>query len=362
MKKHYRHENDCLNCGAELQGHFCHVCGQENLQIKENFGHLMNHAISDYFHFDEKFFHTLVPLLFKPGKLTVDYMAGKRTQYLHPVRVYIFISLIYFLLLFNNSGEEKKTAAISNKKFNKEHYLDSLYNSLKKMNKNGDTSGIDIGGMHITRQQLKEGAVDVKVSKDGKDTTANIIPYKAAGKLYNSKDTTYEQYLQKQQKLPEAERDGFLTRLSNKKNIEWRAKGIEPKDAVLESFRHNFPKLMFFLLPMFAFLLRLAFWKNHKFYVEHLIYAFHLHCFLFLFLTIVMLIKMPLPANWGTIPGWIDFLAVVAIVWYIYRSLRVLYNRSRWRTVSKMIGLSFMYLITSSIAAGLFLGLVALFT
>src|SRR5471030_392463 len=103
MKKHYRTENDCLNCGAELQGRFCHVCGQENLQIKENFGHMMNHAISDYFHFDHHFFNTLKPLVLNPGKLTNEYMAGKRVRYLHPVKMYIFISLVYFLLLFNSN-------------------------------------------------------------------------------------------------------------------------------------------------------------------------------------------------------------------------------------------------------------------
>lgn len=135
MKKHYRHEEDCLNCGTQLQGHFCHVCGQENLQIKENFGHLMQHAVADYFHFDEKFFHTLKPLLFKPGKLTIDYMAGKRTQYLHPIRIYIFISLVFFLLYFNSGPEQQTTATRS---FNKEHFTDSLNNALRKQ-------GISVG-------------------------------------------------------------------------------------------------------------------------------------------------------------------------------------------------------------------------
>src|ERR1700709_695268 len=102
MKKHYRHETDCLNCKAELQGRFCHACGQENLQIKESFGHMMNHAISDYFHFDHQFFHTLKPLFLKPGYLTNQYMSGKRAQYLHPVKMYIFISIVYFLLLFQS--------------------------------------------------------------------------------------------------------------------------------------------------------------------------------------------------------------------------------------------------------------------
>ena len=100
MSKHYRKENDCLNCGSTIQGKFCSNCGQENLEIHESFGHLMNHAISDYFHFDHQFFNTIKPLLFKPGYLTNEYMAGKRVKYLHPVKMYIFISIVYFLLAF----------------------------------------------------------------------------------------------------------------------------------------------------------------------------------------------------------------------------------------------------------------------
>src|ERR1700761_4733457 len=105
MEKHYRKENNCLNCGATLQGKFCHNCGQENLQIKESFGHMMNHAVSDYFHFDHQFFHTLKPLFFQPGRLTSEYMAGHRVQYLHPVKMYIFISVVYFLVLFQSGWQ-----------------------------------------------------------------------------------------------------------------------------------------------------------------------------------------------------------------------------------------------------------------
>jgi len=356
MKKHYRHENDCLNCGAELHGHFCHVCGQENLQIKENFGHLMSHAIADYFHFDEKFFHTMKPLLFQPGKLTVDYMAGKRTQYLHPIRIYIFISLIFFLLYFSNDGKvEKKSVTV--RPFNKEHFLDSLSKAVGK-------DGLDLGITHITKEQLKSGLVDVKVSADGRDTNITIGPpsLKRLSEIGSSaKDTSYEQYLQSQQKLAPAERDGFISRYFEKKNLEWKSKGLTPREAVSESFKHNFPKLMFFLVPLFAVLLRLVFWKNHKFYVEHLIYAFHLHCFFFLFLTLVMLIKMALPVSWSAVGGWVSFLATIGVIWYVYRSLRVLYHRSRWRTVSKMIGLSFMYMITFSVCVSIFLVIVAAF-
>src|ERR1700740_370852 len=115
MKKHYRKENDCLNCGAILEGRFCHNCGQENLEMKESFRPMMRHAISDYFHFDDQCFSTLKPLLFKPGKLTVEYNSGHRASYLHPVKMYIFISVIYFLLLFQSNGEPVKVQDTSDK-------------------------------------------------------------------------------------------------------------------------------------------------------------------------------------------------------------------------------------------------------
>src|ERR1700743_2797230 len=131
MKKHYRQENDCLNCGTTLQGHYCHVCGQENLQIKESFGHMMNHAISDYFHFDHQFFHTLKPLLFKPGFLTNEYMSGRRAQYLHPVKMYIFISLVYFLLLFQSSHKKVVSTTVNGKPVTIENSIDSAKKAIE---------------------------------------------------------------------------------------------------------------------------------------------------------------------------------------------------------------------------------------
>src|ERR1700748_2942472 len=126
MKKHYRHENDCLNCGTILvEGHFCPNCGQENLEMKESFGHMMSHAISDYFHFDYQFFHTLKPLLFKPGKLTKEYMSGHRISYLHPVKMYIFISVVYFLLVFQTGAGGDWAHFKSSGRIEKIHELDS---------------------------------------------------------------------------------------------------------------------------------------------------------------------------------------------------------------------------------------------
>jgi hypothetical protein len=112
----------------------------------------------------------------------------------------------------------------------------------------------------------------------------------------------------------------------------------------VEELKHNIPKMMFVLLPLVALILKVTFWRNKKFYVEHLIYTFHLHCFLFLFLAVIMLLQMIFPENWG-LDSWLSFIASIYIIWYIYRSLRVMYHRTKFRTITKMTGMYFTYLL-----------------
>jgi Protein of unknown function (DUF3667) len=95
-----RKEKDCLNCGATVQGKYCHVCGQENVEPKETFWHMVTHFFYDLTHFDSSFFHTIHHLILRPGFLSKEYMVGRRAGYLHPVRMYVFTSAIFFLLFF----------------------------------------------------------------------------------------------------------------------------------------------------------------------------------------------------------------------------------------------------------------------
>src|SRR5688500_12793533 len=81
-------------------GRFCHVCGQENTEPKETFWHMITHFFYDITHFDGSFFVTVKDLLFKPGFLSREYMLGRRKKYLHPVRMYVFTSAVFFLVFF----------------------------------------------------------------------------------------------------------------------------------------------------------------------------------------------------------------------------------------------------------------------
>ena len=145
----------------------------------------------------------------------------------------------------------------------------------------------------------------------------------------------------------------------NQKVISYNQKyGARAKEVFIEEVRHNIPKLMFFLLPVLALILKITFWKNHKFYIEHLIFTFYLHCFLFLFLSIMIIAQMLLPVS-REIMDWIQLGAALYIFWYFYRSLRVMYARSVFRTFTKIIGMTITYILT--LIAGLTLFLVLVF-
>ncbi|MFD2146452.1 DUF3667 domain-containing protein [Mucilaginibacter antarcticus] len=219
MKKHYRKEDDCANCGAELKGKFCHTCGQENLELKENFGHMMTHAISDYFHFDHQFFHTIRPLVSQPGKLTIEYMAGRRVQYLHPVKMYIFISLVYFLLLFKSGHNEQKANHNNNKQQTKKDLVAANKN-LDSALKSNDVPAIV---KPIIEREKKKN--DERLKNGSKASREDVFDFgeekdtKRAKKLPGtSRDSTYEGYLSNQAKLPADKKDGWLMRNYNEKS------------------------------------------------------------------------------------------------------------------------------------------------
>jgi len=336
MKKHYRHEDNCLNCGTTLSGKYCHNCGQENLEIKESFVHMVNHAVSDYFHFDHQFFHTLRPLLFKPGKLTNEYLAGKRAQYLHPIKLYIFVSLVFFLLFLRNHKEETKVDAKSKKAQNEA--LDSARSVLKNDTNINKAVKVKISALG------QKSLVEFKTSEDENTSDTGSV----SSTMLVSKYTSYEAYLQAQDKMPVKERDNFLERYITRKKFDYKRKGEDPKKLVSEEAKHNFPRMMFLLLPLFALILRFGFWKNKKFYVEHLIFSVHLHCFLFLVLTVVLLINRTVPKSLG-LTGWTENIAFFAVVFYIYKAFKAVYQRSRFRTITKMAGIFLAYSIVFTI-------------
>ncbi|GAB1463727.1 DUF3667 domain-containing protein [Pedobacter sp.] len=346
-----RREKDCLNCGHHVEETYCPHCGQENIELKEDAWHMITHAIADYFHFEHKFFGTIKPLLFNPGKLTVDYVAGKRASFLHPIKLYIFISIVFFITISSgthNKEEEANLNAEVTEKLKNDTIVSNSEKEVRQILK------------YIPLSKSKKDSVLKEVRKDIEENGSAAVNIGSARKkkskfsTFSSGEETIEEYEKNQRALPKEERDNFIANYIAKKNIEFN-KYPDPMAKIGEDIVKYIPKMMFVLLPLFALILKLVYLRKKKFYYEHLIYSFHTHSAIFLSFIIAPALK------WLTgfvidVSSWIEFAGLIYLVWYIYRSLRTFYNSTRWITVSKFLFLTFCY---SVLLAVCFLGIIA---
>src|SRR5712691_10392929 len=86
----------CENCGAQLSGHFCAQCGQPAIDYRRSFRHVLADLLNEFLNWDSKFFATIGLLLLRPWKLTNEFLAGHRVRYVHPLRLYLLASILFF--------------------------------------------------------------------------------------------------------------------------------------------------------------------------------------------------------------------------------------------------------------------------
>lgn len=332
-----RKEQDCLNCGHHVEEHYCTHCGQENIEIKEDALHMITHAIADYFHFDSKFFGTMKPLVAQPGYLSKLYVAGKRARFIHPIRLYIFISIVFFLVTLSEKKDE-----------NQEEPAKTSINT-----KNTRDASLKIE--HLEKE-LQSGSLTTKekdslvnvVIKELKKENIQSADFTINNRWVTKQDTTIAAYENRQKALPAGQRDNFVKRYIVRKNIDLK-KYPNPGEKIKEEIKHNIPKMMFILLPLFALILKLVYLRCHKYYYEHLIYSFHIHSAVFLSYLILNVLQWFFGLFYD-ISGVLSFIWSVYIMWYIYRSLRTFYESRRWVTVAKIIFLMFCYLFVFTLS------------
>ena len=97
----------CANCGTDLTGKFCHQCGQKQIHRHEfSLKHFVGHVVHEITHFDSnKVLKTFLTLLFRPGVLTSEYLAGKKGSYINPIRIYLTFSALYFLFAWGTLAD-----------------------------------------------------------------------------------------------------------------------------------------------------------------------------------------------------------------------------------------------------------------
>jgi hypothetical protein len=247
----------CLNCGSDLSEKdvYCSQCGQKVQSPIIRFNDFLKDAFEDYFSIDSKIFKSLFPLLFKPGFLTIEYINGKRNSYVPPFRMFLIISVLYFLVLSFTNDKDDFIKVIE--KEPTEKTADTLL--ILPENKNSEISikldGIGDSKMAYVMSMLKDSTELEYISKHGlKAYTDSVLAGESFIYRYISKKF-------------------FAMYLTDGKNF---------GDLMFSSIQ----KLVFIMAPIMAFVLMLIYFRKKIFYMQHLIFAFHFHAFIFLVLLI----------------------------------------------------------------------------
>ncbi len=346
-----RKEKDCLNCGTIVQGKYCHVCGQENSIPKESFWSMVTHFFNDITHFDGKFFKTMGILFKYPGYLSQEYVAGRRSRYLNPIRMYIFTSAFFFLIIFS-LFPAKKIFQVNKSAFPAAGNIGILKDSaLAKATTTVDSANVLEVFALIDKGNKPKG----KDSLRGRDTVASDSDI-------STRYASIAQYDSVQSSLPSKKRDGWFNRYVNHKSIELKIKyagrGDELLALVTDKFLHAFPYLLFVSLPLYAFILYLLYIRRRKvlYYADHGIFLVHLYIFTFLVMLLFFVLQK-MKIAWEV--NLLNFLQAAMLVYGVYYALKAMKNfyRQSWRkTILKFLIFNLICSIVISFLFALFFG------
>ncbi|MBP9932053.1 MAG: DUF3667 domain-containing protein [Chitinophagaceae bacterium] len=321
QRKIFHRDERCLNCDYPLVGNFCGHCGQKAHVHKHNFLHMVFHFFADYFHYDNKFWLTLKTLFLQPGKVTSEFNLGKRVKYLNPIQLYIFVTTICFLFIFNGGGSNKKEKTEPKPAISALN-TDSLTDRQKAV---------------VDSIKKKEKDADVVIGDDGVDFSfGSFTPEFNNRKSYDSAQAL----------LSESERDGFIVRyfVYKKYEVDQKYEQSETVNSLfVEKLLHNIPKLFFILLPFFALLLKLAYIRRPYLYIDHIIFSLHFHSVLFISMGLVKIIGNRIPNdNWD---GLLFFLLLIGLSFYLFFALKYVYHSPIWKTIIKQIIIFSLYMV-----------------
>jgi len=362
-----RKETNCLNCNAEVNGRYCSVCGQENIEPEETFWQLLSHFVYDLFHYDGKALSTLKTLIFKPGVLTLEYVRGRRASYLHPIRLYIFISAAFFIIFIsfiignkmNNADVNQLTSAQSS---TINTSIDRLKDSIAKTNDPGKKAALQqtIDALQkvpilFKQKNIAAGGEKNKNSFIKLDTSNHSDNF-----LVDGLPGTLNEYNQQQARVSQEKRDGWFKRTISTRLIQLNEKYRNNKNDFIkdltEHFFHSLPTMMFVSLPIAALIFQLVYIRRRKqfAYVLHGVFSVHIYIVVYIFILIIYAFNLLRDiAHWQLF----DYLSTITIIgtfYYIYKAMRNFYEQGRWKTVLKFFIILFLYFMQLSILMILF--------
>jgi len=330
-------KTNCKNCEQEFQEefNFCPNCGQKSKDML-TMGVLFYNTISNYFSVDARFLKSFFPLLFRPGYMAKKFVSGKRLLYLHPAQFYLFTSIIFFFLFSFQSRElNQELDKVLKKTFEKENILklDSTSKmTLDSVNITGLTKSLKDSNLITLSNENELKKLD-SIIKD-QPNSENIFNFnkEKLDSIIASGASENEQlkYLGMEGDSSFFQRRFYTQMLKFHKN---RGGGI------LQAFFDSIPISLFILLPIFAFILKIFFWKRGGF-PHHLVFSFYYFSFLFVMLGIILLINF-----FWKVPDIIDTLIILSTYIYLLIAVKKFYLQSYFLSFIKTGLVLFIYMI-----------------
>ncbi|MCR9289912.1 DUF3667 domain-containing protein [Saprospiraceae bacterium] len=332
--------DNCPNCTFPfpMKAKYCSQCGQKRTDGRLTFGEMMNEFSDAIFNFDSKIFKTIFAL-FIPGKLTNEYFKGRHRRYIHPLRIFLVLTVGVIAAAtyqldnpdFIGIGDEMNR---KRQKHNKMLYMvdtDSLIRLTAEENSHPKAiEALDslsqklFKGKKITKEDSIDLSKNFNIMGDNNlkiafDDFDNLSPDSIVN-LYNIQGGTTKRFLTKQQIRLSQRGENFGFYLIG--NVSW---------------------MVFFMMPVFGLVLKLLYLRKNYYYVEHLIFSFHTHCFAFLLYIIMILFG-------HYAPGWIIGGGFVVLAIYLFNALKAVYKQSNFITMIKYIIMSVLYIFVLSFA------------
>jgi len=320
---------NCLNCGARMRGQYCGTCGQRSRSRLISLWELISDAFGDLLEIDSRLWQTLIPLLIRPGRLTADYLQGKRARFMPPFRMYLVLSLLFFIVAFFDPREslsllfepepevttEEEESATSEAAEEAQEVIDEL-----------TEQGIIPEDEFETEFRVDEDGVRFTIDGETTDEDGNCD-------------------------IDESDMEDLPAWLARRLTVERMQRicertQVDDGRALVDELLDNIPAALIILLPVMAFVLKALYPLSKRYYVEHLLFFVHFHSFFFLALTLqILTIRTGFAVG---LPEAIPILIVVALSFYIaaylFVSMRRVYGQGRIITFLKYIALLVAYL------------------